>query len=74
VRGLIYVPMVLIGDDLEVRHVIHNLPFGADPWRRLKKSSSHGAVPVVKAMPAHGDSRGKGTIQLDQRAPLLEEG
>jgi hypothetical protein len=32
----------LIGGDLEVRYVIHDLPFGADPWRRLKESSSHG--------------------------------
>ena len=40
--GLLHRIDELIGDDLEVRHVIHNLPFGADPWRRLKESSSHG--------------------------------
>jgi hypothetical protein len=40
--GLLHRIDELIGDDLEVRYVIHNLPFGADPWRRLKESSSHG--------------------------------
>lgn len=40
--GLLHRIDELIGDDSEVRHVIHNLPFGADPWRRLKESSSHG--------------------------------
>lgn len=40
--GLLHRIDEAIGDDLEVRHIIHNLPFGADPWRRLKESSSHG--------------------------------
>ena len=40
--GLLHRIDELIGDDLEVRHVIHSLPFGADPWRRLKEAGSHG--------------------------------
>jgi len=30
----------LLEGKFEVRHLIHSLPFGADPWRRLKESGS----------------------------------
>ena len=40
--GLLHRIDELLGDGLEVRHVIHNLPFGADPWRRLKEAGGHG--------------------------------
>jgi hypothetical protein len=33
--GLLHRVDELLGDGFEVRHVIHSLPFGADPWRRM---------------------------------------
>lgn len=41
--GLLHRVDELLAGKFEVRHLIHNLPFGADPWRRLKEGRSHGA-------------------------------
>lgn len=40
--GLLHRVDELLDGRFEVRHLIHNLPFGADPWRRLKEHSDHG--------------------------------
>jgi hypothetical protein len=40
--GLLHRVDVLLDGKFEVRHLIHNLPFGADPWRRLKDGHTHG--------------------------------
>ncbi|MBI5524890.1 MAG: hypothetical protein HY897_01005 [Deltaproteobacteria bacterium] len=34
--GLLHRVDELLEDKFEVRHMIHNLPFGTDPWRKLK--------------------------------------
>lgn len=40
--GLLHRVDELLDGKFEVRHLIHNLPFGADPWRRLKERRGHG--------------------------------
>ena len=35
--GLLHRVDELLDGKLEVRHLIHSLPFGADPWRKLKE-------------------------------------
>jgi hypothetical protein len=37
--GLLHRVDELLEGKFEVRHLIHNLPFGADPWRKLKEGS-----------------------------------
>jgi hypothetical protein len=39
--GLLHRVDELLDGKFEVRHMIHNLPFGADPWRRLKERCGH---------------------------------
>ena len=38
--GLLHRVDELLDDKFEVRHLIHNLPFGADPWRQLRERRS----------------------------------
>ena len=40
--GLMHRVDELLDGKFEVRHLIHNLPFGADPWRRLRERQDHG--------------------------------
>ena len=40
--GLLHRVDELLDGEFEVRHLIHNLPFWADPWRRLKERRGHG--------------------------------
>jgi hypothetical protein len=40
--GLLHRVDELLDGKFEVRHLIHNLPFGADPWRRIKEGQVHG--------------------------------
>jgi hypothetical protein len=40
--GLLHRVDELLDGKFDVRHLIHNLPFGADPWRRLKEGRGHG--------------------------------
>lgn len=40
--GLLHRVDELLDGKFEVRHVIHNLPFGVDPWQRLKERCGHG--------------------------------
>ncbi len=37
--GLLHRVDELLEGKFDVRHLIHNLPFGADPWRKLKEQS-----------------------------------
>ncbi len=39
--GLLHRVDELLGDAFEVRHMIHSLPFGADPWRQLRERRGH---------------------------------
>ena len=39
--GLLHRVDELLEGRFEVRHLIHNLPFGADPWRQLRERRSH---------------------------------
>jgi hypothetical protein len=39
--GLLHRVDELLDERFEVRHLIHNLPFGADPWRQLREQRSH---------------------------------
>jgi hypothetical protein len=40
--GLLHRVDELMPPGIEQQHVIHNLPFGADSWRRLEETSNHG--------------------------------
>jgi hypothetical protein len=40
--GLLHRLEELLTGDFEVHHIIHNLPFGADPWRRMAEANDHG--------------------------------
>jgi len=39
--GLLHRVDELLDGKFEVRHLIHNLPFGADPWRQLRERRGH---------------------------------
>ncbi|HUU01267.1 MAG TPA: hypothetical protein VM425_07515 [Myxococcota bacterium] len=39
--GLLHRVDELLYGKFEVRHMIHNLPFGADPWRQLRERCGH---------------------------------
>ncbi len=39
--GLLHRVDELLDGKLEVRQLIHSLPFGADPWRRLRERDDH---------------------------------
>jgi hypothetical protein len=41
--GLFHRVDELLNGKFEVRHLIHSLPFGTDPWRRLKESRHDGS-------------------------------
>jgi hypothetical protein len=41
--GLFHRVDELLDGKFEVRHLIHSLPFGTDPWRRLKESRHDGS-------------------------------
>lgn len=43
--GLIHRVDELLEGKFDVRHLIHSLPFGTDPWRRLKESRHDGSDP-----------------------------
>ena len=38
--GLVHRVDEVLEGKFEIRHLIHSLPFGADPWRRLKESGN----------------------------------
>jgi hypothetical protein len=40
--GLLHRVDELLDGKFEVRHVIHSLPFGADPWQKLKERCGYG--------------------------------
>jgi hypothetical protein len=40
--GLLHTVNEHLEDQLDVQHLIHNLPFGADHWKKLKELRSHG--------------------------------
>jgi len=40
--GLLHEVDELLSQGFEVRHVIHSLPFGADPWQRIQNRRSDG--------------------------------